>query len=122
MSLADGCHEWALQSNLISVDRVDGSLRDAEATVWVSDGCDINGLPLNRDTSGAEDLLHGSRDFWTNSIARDQRDFAGARGEGSQLSRAVRRVDLKRKQQQVVRRGTWERIRGRLRRKRIDGQ
>lgn len=95
MTLSDGGHEWALQADLVSVDGVNGSLWDAEATIGVSHGCNINGFPLDGHSSSGEDLLHGSGDLWANSVARDQGDFAVARGEGSQLSGRVSRVDLK---------------------------
>jgi hypothetical protein len=95
MTFTDGCHQWTLQTDLISVDRVNGSLWNPETTIWISHWCNIDSFPLNWDSSDSENLLNGSGDFGTDSIAGNQGDFASARSEGSQLSGFVGCIDLK---------------------------
>lgn len=60
VTLSNGCHERAFQSDLVFVDGINGSLRDTEASVWISDRCDIDGLPLERNFGSGEDFLHSS--------------------------------------------------------------
>lgn len=44
------------------------------------DRCDIDGFPFNRDVSRCEDLLHCSRNLWSDAIAGNERDLAHLRG------------------------------------------
>lgn len=72
MSLADGCHQRPLQSNLVFVDGVYGSLRNAELAVGTSDRRDVHSLPHDRYIGGREYLLHGGGYLRSDPVAGNQ--------------------------------------------------
>lgn len=78
MSLANWSHQRTFQTDLVSVDGVNCSLGNTETTIGISDWRDIDSLPFNGNSSNGEDFLNGCRNFRSDTIAGNQRDFACA--------------------------------------------
>ena len=91
------CSEWALQTNLVSVHWFTGWFWENPLSIWFLDGINISFFPINWSleciiygissilypcdwkylnsntySSGLENLLDWLRDFWTDTVTRDE--------------------------------------------------